>query len=149
MEQVYFEEKRLLGLSERTNNANETQPETAKIAGLHQSFAQQIKVNYANGASLYGVYYNYESDYTGDFSILVGTEKETVRTSTPLEGVTLPSGDYLRFSKEGEMPQMVIDAWGEIWQYFSDPDCPHQRAYTVDFEHYTSDKKVDIYIAIK
>jgi len=99
--------------------------------------------------TLYGAYYDYESNYTGDFSVLVGTEKDTVKTSTPLEGVTIPAGDYLLFSKEGDMPQAVIDAWGEIWQYFSDSSCSHQRAYTVDFEHYTSDKKVDVYIAIK
>lgn len=149
MEQVYLEEKRLLGLSVRTNNADEKEPDTAKIGDLHLSFAQQVKVNYANGSSLYGVYYDYESDYTGDFSVLVGTEKDTVKTSAPLEGVTIPTGDYLVFSKQGDMPQAVIDAWGEIWAYFSDPSCSHQRAYTVDFEHYTSDKKVDVYIAIK
>ncbi|WP_421853810.1 GyrI-like domain-containing protein [Marinomonas sp.] len=149
MKQITLEEKRVAGLSVRTNNASEMNQETAKIGVLHQTFAQQATVSYEKGACLYGAYYQYESDYTGDFSVLVGAEPDMVESNTELEHVVLPAGDYLVFSGEGEMPQVVIDVWQEIWRYFSSDDCVHRRAYTVDFECYTSENSVDVYIAVK
>jgi predicted transcriptional regulator YdeE len=149
MKQITLDEKRIAGLSVRTNNVSEMQPETAKIGALHQTFAQQATVNYEKGACLYGVYYQYESDYTGDFNVLVGAEPDHVSSMAELEHVDLPAGEYLVFSGEGEMPQVVIDVWGDIWRYFSSSDCVHYRAYTADFECYTSEKSVDVYIAVK
>ena len=148
MKQIILDEKRIAGLSVRTNNASEMQPETAKIGALHQTFAQQAKVAYEKGACLYGVYYQYESDYTGDFNVLVGAEPNLLASKAELEHVALPAGDYLVFSGEGGMPQVVIDVWQEIWRYFSSDDCIHRRAYTVDFECHTSESSVDVYIAV-
>jgi len=148
MRQIRLEEKHIAGLSVRTNNANEMQPKIAKIGNLHQTFAEQAKVHYEKGAFLYGVYHQYESDHTGDFSLLVGAEPHLLETQLTVETVRIPSGDYLVFSGKGDMPQVVIDVWGQIWQYFADANCPHTRAYTVDFECYTSETNVDVYIAI-
>ena len=61
----------------------------------------------------------------------------------------IASGDYLVFEAKGEMPQVVIEAWGNVWNYFSSEDAKHTRAYTSDFEVYKSDSEVAIYIAIK
>ncbi|NVK75832.1 MAG: GyrI-like domain-containing protein [Oceanospirillaceae bacterium] len=149
MKQVTLVEHRVAGLSVRTNNASEMQPETAKIGALHQTFAQQANVNYEKGACLYGVYYQYDSDYTGDFNVLVGSDPSMVESKKELEMVVLPAGEYLVFSGEGEMPKIVIDVWGEIWRYFSGDNCAHQRLYTVDFECYTSENSVDVYIAVE
>lgn len=149
MKQVTLVENCVAGLSVRTNNASEMQPQTAKIGELHQRFAQQVSVAYEKGASLYGVYYQYEKDYTGDFNVLVGADPDLVLSETELEQVILPAGEYLVFSGEGEMPQVVIDVWGEIWRYFNSESCVHQRTYTVDFECYSSERSVDIYIAIE
>ncbi|WP_219703608.1 GyrI-like domain-containing protein [Marinomonas lutimaris] len=149
MKQLTLDEKRIVGLSVRTNNVSEMQSETAKIGALHQIFAQKTTVNYEKGACLYGVYYQYESDYTGDFSVLVGAEPDYVSSKAELEHVDLSAGEYLVFSGEGEMPQVVIDVWGEIWRYFSSSDCVYYRAYTADFECYTSENSVDVYIAVK
>lgn len=148
MKSVMLAEKHIAGLSVRTNNANERHPETAKIAGLHQTFVQQAKVKYEKGACLYGVYYQYESDHRGDFSVLVGAEPDMLESNAELTKTLLPAGDYLVFSGEGEMPQVVIAVWEKIWRYFADDTCVHTRAYSVDFECYTSETKVDIYIAI-
>lgn len=148
MKQIILDEKHIVGLSVRTNNASEMHSETAEIGALHQTFAQQATVNYEKGACLYGVYYQYESDYTGDFNVLVGAEPDLVTSKAKLEHIVLPAGDYLVFSGEGEMPQVVIDVWREIWRYFSSDDCVHRRAYNVDFECYTSESSVDVYIAV-
>ncbi|MCW4628167.1 MULTISPECIES: hypothetical protein [Marinomonas] len=49
MKEVTLNADSLVGLSVRTNNANEMQPATAKIGTLHQRFAQQVKVAYEQG----------------------------------------------------------------------------------------------------
>ena len=144
---VILEENHVKGISIRTTNADEMNPETAKIGKLHQSFDKNVTVDYKNGARVYGVYYDYESDANGRFSVLAGADK--IETSNvKLEEITLPSGKYMVFNGKGEMPQAVIDAWGEIWTYFSNEESAEKRAYTTDFEHYISESEVNIYIAI-
>ncbi|WP_191601134.1 GyrI-like domain-containing protein [Marinomonas algicola] len=149
MKQIALVEKRLTGLSIRTNNAKEMQAETAKIGELHQTFSQKAAVKYEQGACLYGVYHQYESDHSGDFTVLVGAETDMVESDSALEHVFIPAGDYLVFSAEGDMPQAVIEVWGQIWHYFADATCPHARAFSVDFECYTSESSVDVYIAVE
>jgi predicted transcriptional regulator YdeE len=142
------------GLSTRTKNANEIQPATAKIGQLWGDFFQHIIPKLKEGALSYGVYSQYESDFNGEFTVLVGADSASVVDAADREGldsVVITSGSYLVFSKKGAMPQAVIEAWGDVWAYFSAKDCPHQRAYTSDFERYRSESEmseVDIYIAI-
>ena len=147
MDIVQIEEKIIRGISVRTKNSDEMNPETAKIGQLYHKFDQDITVNYKEGARVYGVYYGYESDETGEFTVLAGSDRAESE-KVPLEQVTIPAGKYLVFSGRGEMPQVVIDAWGQIWEYFSGSDTPHKRAFTTDFENYKSPNEVEVYIAI-
>ncbi|EEY45345.1 bacterial transcription activator [Vibrio cholerae] len=55
----------------------------------------------------------------------------------------------MTFSATGEMPQVVIELWGDVWRYFGSESCPYKRAYTTDFEYYKSASEVEISIAIK
>ena len=75
MKVIQIDEKQIKGISIRTTHANEMNPETSKIAALYQKFDEKVPVDYKNGARVYGVYYNYESDYSGKFSVLAGTER--------------------------------------------------------------------------
>lgn len=147
IQKMTFEGLSVSGLSVRTKNTNEMNPDTAKIKPLYERFNQQVTVDYASGAKLYGVYHAYESDHTEEFSLLVGSTPEALTTEASVESIALPAGKYLVFSKTGEMPQAVIDVWGEIWGYFGD-ESPYQRAYTVDFECYTGPDSVDVYVAV-
>lgn len=139
------------GLSVRTKNVNEMQPATAKIGPLWGDFFQHIIPKLKEGALSYGVYSQYESDFNGEFTVLAGADSASVIDVADREGldsVVIASGTYLVFSKKGVMPQAVIEAWGDVWKYFSDENCAHQRAYTTDFESYVSMDEVNIYIAI-
>ena len=50
--------------------------------------------------------------------------------------VRIEAGDYLVFSGQGEMPQMVLAVWQSIWQYFeAHPEI--RRTYRSDFEAYS------------
>ena len=96
---------------------------------------------------LYGVYSNYESDAMGLFDVLVGAEE--VKQRDGMASVILDEGKYLCFTAKGELPQSVIETWGEIWAYFSDENCKDVRVYKTDFEKYISRDEAEIYIGIK
>ncbi len=149
MKIVQLDEKQIKGISIRTTNANEMNPETSKIGALHQQFDEKVPINYKNGACVYGVYYNYESDYSGEFSVLAGSDQIDKTLTNNLENVSIPSGIYMAFEAKGEVPQVVIETWSKIWDYFSQEDAQYQRAYTTDFEFYKNQNEVEIYIAVK
>ena len=139
------------GLSVRTKNANEMQPATAKIGQLWGDFFQHIIPKLKEGALSYGVYSQYESDFNGEFDVLAGADSASVLDAADREGldsVVIADGTYLVFSKKGAVPQAVIEAWGDVWDYFSAKDCPHQRAYKTDFECYSNMDEVSIHISI-
>jgi len=66
-----------------------------------------------------------------------------------LETVTLYEGNYLCFEAKGEMPQAVIETWGEIWAYFSGDNCSEKRVFKTDFELYLGQDKAEIYIGVE
>jgi len=149
MKIVELEAKQIKGLSARTTNAGEMNPQTAKIGALHQKFDDTVTVNYKEGARVYGVYYNYESDHTGAYSVMAGADRLEQKIAANLETVTLPAGSYMVFEAKGEVPQVVIETWAKIWNYFSDSAAPYRRSYTTDFEFYKNQNEIEIYIALK
>ena len=55
---------------------------------------------------------------------------------------------YLVFDKKGELPGIVVDCWKEIWEYFeNEPE--YERVYNIDFEKYSKENEIEIYISIK
>lgn len=149
MKVVHVDEKLIKGISVRTTNTREFNPETSKIGRLYQVFDKKVPVDYKNGARVYGVYYNYETDCSGEFSVLAGTDKFTELATEPLEQVTLVNGNYLVFVAKGQVPQVVIDTWTKVWDYFANEEAPYQRAYATDFEFYKSQDEIEIYISLK
>ena len=145
---IHVNEKTIFGLSARTNNQNEMNPNTRKIAPLVQKFDEAVKVNYRAGARVYSVYYDYESDASGNYSVLIGADS-VESSSLNLDEVKIQEGNYLVFSAQGQVPQIVFETWGKIWQYFSSENCAHTRAYVTDFEFYKSQDEIEIHIGIK
>ena len=61
--------------------------------------------------------------------------------------VQIEGGDYLVFNGQGQMPQMVLEVWQAIWQYFEQH--PHiRRRYCTDFEAYSGPEEVAIHIGV-
>lgn len=148
MNVIHISEKTIYGLSARTNNENEMNPTSGKIAHLVTQFDQSVKVNYQAGARVYSVYYDYESDASGDYTVLVGADNvESSRVE--LEDVQILEGNYLVFSGSGQVPQIVFETWAKVWSYFSSENCAHTRAYSTDFEFYKNQSEIEIHIAIK
>lgn len=120
------------GHSVTTNNHDESDPATAKIAGLWSQF-------FATAPSLpfYGVYSNYESDVTGQFDVTAGIGAKS--------GIEIKEGRYLVFKARGPMPAAIIDTWSFIWRYFEEHSI--KRCFLTDFEAY-GPEGVDIHIGI-
>lgn len=137
------------GLTVRTDNATEMTPEQGKIGLLWQRFDQTVPVDYRGGERVYGVYSNYESDHTGEFDVLAGFDGSNLPEGVELKEIEINAGKYLVFTHKGEMPQIAIDAWTEVWQYFTSEQTTHQRLFTTDFEYYPSDKQIEVHIAVK
>ena len=145
-----IEERIIYGVSTRTTNANEMDPQTAKIGAVWQKFDSTVDVNYKDGERVYGVYYNYESDANSAFDVLAGYET----ANDSLDMVQIKKGKYLVFSKDFEQTdehtriQAVIETWGRVWEYFSNENSEYKRAYQTDFEFYKNQNEIEIYISI-
>lgn len=122
-------EKHIYGKQVRTNNQN-----TNVILNLWEEFLRlDLK------GDVYAVYNNYESDFTEDYDLHIGTEEEFKNASN----VTIPAGDYHVIEVDPTVPNAVYSAWVEIWS--SDLN----RAYTTDFEFYAKDGSVKIFLSIE
>jgi len=137
---------RVAGLTARTSNRDESDPEAARIGELWgRFFGERIYEKLpqrADDARLYGVYSAYESDAAGAFDITAGVAVHSGPATVRIEG-----GDYLVFTGQGEMPQMVLAVWQAIWQYFeTHPEI--RRRYLSDFEAYSGPDQVAIHIGI-
>jgi len=148
MKVSYVKKLMLLGISVRTNNTNEKNQETHKIAPLWEKYDEDNiyskTLNKANNTSFYGLYSNYESDVNGDYDATVAVEV----TKTKNNAMVIENKKYLVFTKQGELPEVCSELWEEIWDYFAN-NSEYERAYTIDFEKYSKENLIDIYISIK
>ena len=156
----HLNEMTLVGITVRTSNNLEANPETAKILstvndyfgnGLSQKIQGRIKPD-----TTYCAYTEYESDENGEYTYFIGEEVDPSQKVDPIfTSLTIPASNYVKFEcGPGKMPTVCIDAWKEIWQMSSD-DLGGKRAYIADFELYgekaqdCSNAALDIYIGIQ
>ena len=151
----------LVGLTARTNNTNEMNPETGKIGPLAGHYwgsqiANKIQHRRCPGKT-YAVYTEYESDEHGDYTYFIGEAVDSLDAQDldTFTTITIPAAEYTKFTTEsGKIPDIVISAWLEIWG-MNAYDLGGQRAYVADFEIHderASDPNaavIDIYIGRK
>lgn len=141
------------GIQIRTKNVNEFDPSTAQIPALWKRFPSEVletlsPANQGIHLEPFGVYFNYESDANGSYDVLAGAKVNN--TSCDGQGaLQVQGGAYLVFSAHGEMPRALIECWGGIWAYFSNPACVSKRAYLTDFEQYIASDLVLVHIGIQ
>jgi predicted transcriptional regulator YdeE len=142
-----------IGIGVRTRNADEMDPRKARIPALWgRFFGEGIAAKIARppaGALVVGVYSDYESDHSGEYSLTAGVIADA-RTTVPagMHKVSIPPGDYLVFRGRGEMPGVVVETWRAVWEHFADP-AHGKRAYAVDFELYGGPDAVDVHVSVK
>jgi predicted transcriptional regulator YdeE len=157
---VNLSEIKLVGISVRTSNAKEMNPETAKIPQtihkyISENIFQKIK-NKKNQQKLFCVYTEYENDMNGEYTYFVGEEVDNFDTeNADLKQLTIKAQKYSKFtSQNGAMPMVCIDMWQKIWQMDA-PTIGGERSYIADFEVYDEraidpeNTVLDIYIGLK
>ncbi|QLE84945.1 GyrI-like domain-containing protein [Shewanella sp. Scap07] len=147
MQPITLTAKQIVGHVVRTDNQLESQQPSQKIAPMWQGFMSQYGQSLYQKHEVYGVYFDYESDHTGSYSALAGAASGVIEGSE-LHPCAIAPGQYLKFTAQGKMPDVVVNLWQDVWQYFADAECQYQRAFDTDFECYTSADSVDIYIGI-
>lgn len=133
----------LYGFSTRTQNHDEFNANTAKIPALWQKCTEK---NVIQSPEIYGVYSDYQSDANDFYTLTVGTTQSC--TLPDIVTKTLLPGTYFVFANEGPMPETVIKTWQEIWAYFAN-DPKYLRNFKTDFELYSEQNKIEIYIGIQ
>jgi predicted transcriptional regulator YdeE len=137
------------GISVRTVNYDEFDSSKAKLPTLWgefhgQNIAEHVP-NKLNDSPIYGVYSEYESDASGQYTVTAGIAVNTTTSeyiSTPVVG-----GQYMVFESDGEMPQAVIDGWSSVWKYFAKPQ-KYMRTFITDFEEYREPGRAAIFISV-
>lgn len=140
------------GLERRTCNADGRSAQD--IPATWQDFLSKnaaAKIPFrAAPPTMYAVYSRYTTDWTGEYSYLLGcgvTKADNVPDG--LVARRIPEQTCAHFVARGPMPDAVVGVWAGIWG----SDLP--RAYTYDFEVFDrrfTDKdhpEVDVYVAIK
>ena len=147
----------ICGLKTRTSNTLEMSGR-GKIAALWDEF---LKFSYDETgevfvpqSEIYAVYHDYESDFNGKCSLLIGVKADTLKPGANLEKIYVHAGRYAVFSIEdlsdenldAKGADLTIALWKAIWVNFENSSL--KRAYGTDFELYLGDG-IKIYISIK
>ena len=97
-----------------------------------------------------GLYTDYEGDYSKPYTLIVGCKVSSLdEIPQGMVSKAVPAAKYAVYAAKGAMPRAVVDTWGVIWK------APLKRAYTADFELYSSKAfdpvmpEAEIYIALK
>ena len=120
----------------RTHNIKENTAE--KIGQLWQNNFAKLTKN----EPYYGVYLNYESDFTGYYDVAVAQESKPEGSFSTIEIEDLTWYEIFPTTCE-----LVVQTWQRIWN--KEKQGLLKRAYKVDFEKYYPNGKVDIYISIR
>lgn len=132
-----------------TNNGGKAQEDIGALWA--RFYAEQVasRISGKESEDLYCVYTDYESDFTGAYTCLLGYK---VAAAAPLpEGlarIQVPASLYRKYTAAGKLPDAVVKVWMEIWQ------SPPPRAYKADFDVYgagaadPANAVVDVFVSV-
>lgn len=125
----------------RTNNFTDDEM-MAKIKSMWEEASSKLE---NNEECVYGVYYDYENNYKGDYSLSVAIEREG---NNGLAFIEIPDNKkYEIFKVDMNDEQGILKAWSTIWK--QEETGTLRREYSYDFEKYYPNGEIEIYIAVK
>jgi predicted transcriptional regulator YdeE len=150
-------EFQVVGIEARTNNSQESGGNGAIPKQWQRLFMENLlsRIPDRTDQSIVAVYSNYESDWNGDCTYILGAKVKP--GSKPPEGMvskSVPAGKYIEFtSKRGRPEQVVPEMWKHVWAYFQVSGNP-TRAYGADYEIYDdmsdpTNVQVRLYVGVK
>ncbi len=138
------------GITVRTNNQDEFNPATAKLANhwgtfFAENIAEKIP-HRLKDSPIYGVYSSYESDFSGAYNLTAGMAVS--KPCDAFETIDIQEGTYLVFESKGPMPETIINTWKKIWEFFNE-NLEVKRKYITDFEIYPGTDECIVCIGIE
>lgn len=142
----------VIGISVRTTNEG---GQAAKdIPQLWEKFITEniaAKIPSKVSDSVYGIYTEYEGDYTQPYTTVLGCKVSSLdNIPDGFIGLTIKADNYEKYTAKGKMSNdIVYKKWTEIWQ------SNLNRTYLADFEVYgersvdMDNAEVDIFISVK
>ncbi|MEB2773968.1 GyrI-like domain-containing protein [Algoriphagus sp. D3-2-R+10] len=144
---------KIVGIATRTSNVTgKAAEDLGNLWG--RFFEEQVGTKIIGKVSedIYAIYTDYESDYTGEYTCLIGYQVHNLeKIADGLVAREFAGGKHTKFTAKGKMPDAVVQTWMEIWEKDADLD----RQYSADFEVYDTksqqgeNSEVDIFIALK
>lgn len=142
---------KIIGISTETSNKG-VEASTAIGALWGQFISENLLEKIPNriDSDIVCIYTDYESDYTGKYTCILGLKVSSLDTiPSGLIGREFDGGNFQSFLAKGDLPQAIIDTWHSIWSQ----DKTLNRSYTYDYEVYDhrsrlgEESEVAIYIA--
>jgi len=148
-----MENFKIIGISVETKNQNNQA--TTDLGQLWSRFyGEEIfnKIPNKESEEVYAVYTDYESDYTGKYTTIIGQRVNSLdNIPNGMVGREINNERLLRYVAKGEMRNAVVETWKEIWAN----NIALYRTYNADFEVYGeksqngNESEVEIYIGIR
>lgn len=135
----------IIGISVRTANQDgRSQKDIGELWSRFMSGGVLEKIPGKESADIYCVYTDYESDFNGAYTTIIGCRVSTLEMIPEgMSGKTIPSSKYQVYNSSGEMPKALMETWKMIW------GSDIERAYVADFDLYGQDPLVKTYISVK
>jgi predicted transcriptional regulator YdeE len=142
-EVVSLEAVTITGIAVRTDNSKVGLEKIQQHWGAFFQQGVMDKVPGKRDTAIYEAYFDYESDASGAYTLILGgrTEPSSEPPSAGLTTCTLPAAVYARFHVPD--PQAIRGAWEHIWTR-----ADLVRTYTGDFE-IIRESGAEIYVAIR
>ena len=144
---------KIIGIATQTsNNEGQAIEDLGKLWA--QFFGDNIiaKVPNAISSNIYSVYTDYESDFRGKYTTIIGLEVSTLdEIPEGMIGREFQSQIFKKYIAKGELHEAVGKTWAEIWN----DDEILNRTYIYDYELYTekaqnpADAEIEIYIGVR
>lgn len=145
-------EFKIIGISTETTNENgQSIKDVEEIWGKFWNENKSDKIPNKESDEIYAVYTDYERDYTGKYTLIIGFPVTTLdNIPDGFVGREIFVGRNEKYISQGKMPEAILKTWTEIWQ-----DTQLKRAYRADVtvhgeKYYDGDKaEVETYISIR
>lgn len=131
----------LAGIARRTSNAHPEQIGAFWGRFRAEKIAQQLPQRTSD--AIYALYSEYDSDHTGEYTMLLGYEVPTdAEVPEGMHKVPIPAAAYAVVDARGPQPETLTTAWQQVWS----SSLP--RSYGCDFDIYWGPETVEIYVSI-
>ncbi|WP_282628550.1 GyrI-like domain-containing protein [Empedobacter sedimenti] len=144
---------KIIGIATQTsNNDGQAIEDLGKLWA--QFFGDNIiaKIPNAISSDIYSVYTDYESDFRGKYTTIIGCEVSSLdEIPEGMIGREFEPQTFKKYIAKGELHEAVGRTWTEIWN----DDANLNRTYIYDYELYTEkaqnpeDAEIEIYIGVK